>query len=82
MIVLVDVIRGVQESLLGSGDAQTLGIMRINLDGNPARTSTDPPPKVETRSRQTWKQHRENAPSDLGKGPLSCRQVVTKPTGS
>ena len=62
VITWVDVIRGAQESLLGSGDAQTLRIRRINLDGNLARTSADPPPKVETRSRQT--QHRENAPSE------------------
>ena len=40
MITSVDVIRG-------SGDAQALGIRRINLDGNLARTSTDPPQKAD-----------------------------------
>ena len=73
----VDIIRGVQQYLLGSGDTQTLGIMRINLDSNPARMSTDPPPKVETRSRQTREQCRENAPLELGEELQLCRHAVT-----
>ena len=55
VITSVYVIKGAQESLIGLGDAQTLGILRINLDSNPARTSTYVPLKAETRSRQTQK---------------------------
>ena len=35
VIMSVYIIKGAQESLLGLGDTQTLGILRINLDGNP-----------------------------------------------
>ena len=42
MITSVYMIKGAQESLLGLRDAQTLGILRIKLDGNMARTRADP----------------------------------------
>ena len=56
MITRVNVIRGVQESLLGLRDGENLGILKIRLKGNTARTGADPPPGAETRGRQTQEQ--------------------------
>ena len=78
-ITLIYEIRGAQELLLGLRDAQTLGILKINLDGKLARTSEDPPPRIETGGRQTHEQCRENGLPELGKETQSYRHAVTKP---
>ena len=89
MITTVYIIRGVQESLLGLRDGQTLGILKIILEGNLARMSTDPPPGAETRGRQTQEQLDQSmedmmkllqkALSELREESLSGRHTVTRP---
>ena len=75
-IITVYVIRGVQESLLGLRDAEALGILKINPEGDTMRTNADPPPGAEMTGEQTQEQIDQSmmetmklfqkAPSDLG----------------
>ena len=75
-IMSVYVIKGAEESLLGLRDTQALGILRINPDGNLARTSINPLPGAETGSKQTQPQQRDTLLGS-GEGPQSDRQAVT-----
>ena len=48
----INVIRGVQESLLGLKDGEALGILKINPGGDAVKTDAGPLPRAERQTQE------------------------------